>query len=132
MLGSRHNRRIIGWLAVLACLARLVLAVICHPLAAGPAGLAADMGLGEIVICTSHGASTPIGGGEEPAPGSSDPGHCQACALVQVMTLAGLLAIALVLLLRGKLISWSWCGQHLLPDHLRRGGVQSRAPPLPA
>ena len=122
-------------LAIVALLARLMVALLCHPQWIASGASVADDVLGPISICTSHGL-VPLSDG--PAPGGGEPvdrlpaDYCPACALVNAAVLVVLLVVTLLALPRPTAIVWFWPSRSPLPDHVLCGAVRTRAPPLPA
>jgi hypothetical protein len=125
----RRHRLIVSTVASLALLGNLIAAVVCclpskSDLAGYPTAL-----LGPLVLC-SHAADSP-----SPADGPSPDQPTKCCPLC-APSFAAVLIIALTLLTGLLLISPS----RLVPggvfptlaDRLRRAGLGSRAPPLPA
>ncbi len=130
-LAYRHRRWFAG-LACLAILARLAIAIVCAP-QSGPTGLhGADDLFGQAVICTSHGAQSSADPSRDGDPNDPAALHCAACTLVQAALLglelasAGLIFALIAAAGRPRSIA------NRLADHLRLGGIRSRAPPLSA
>lgn len=131
MLQGDRQHRWLACLAILAVLARIVTAVLCHPALATPPAAFGDDGFAAMVICTSHGAQT-LGdpSGDDRTGPSSPPSHCEACALATalVLSLALLFTRLAFDLSAANIRTRSIAG--LLADHVWLGGIGSRAPPL--
>jgi hypothetical protein len=123
----RRHRALIAWIALVALLGNLAAGMLCSPqLKPDNSDLPREL-LATMVICTSHGEQLP---GDDTAPPPSPP--CQICVAVVAVTL-----ILLVAALLGRLppARPRWFAIHLVlavPGILRRDGLGSRAPPLPA
>jgi Protein of unknown function (DUF2946) len=120
----RHHRGPIAWVALVALIGNLVLGMFCSVPLKSPA---LDPLLGA-VICTSHGEQAPAD--ENPAPAPSKP--CQICTAAVALSLVLLVTALLGLLPQSRP---RWAAFRLitaLADGLRRDGLGSRAPPLPA
>ena len=140
----------------------MLAATLCHPELSSGMPRAVDDLIGQLVMCSGHGAAVaastvgkamPVASAAEvqapKSPGSgtlssdipspelpSRPAgeHCPACAVVQALALLVVVAaLSLLTTLPDRpLAPWLRAARELLPDHLRSGSVRSRAPPLPA
>jgi hypothetical protein len=120
----RHHRTLIAWVALFALIGNLAADLFCSlPLRS----TALDPLMGA-VICTSHGEEVPADQN-----GSSPPSKpCQICIATVALSLILLVAVLLGLLPQSRP---HWAAFRLaggLYDALRRDGLGSRAPPLPA
>lgn len=121
-------RRSIAGLAAFAVLANVLVAALCLTPATSKASAIVDDVLGVMVICTANGAQH---GAPDEGPAKA-PEHCNMCTL-----LAGFALVLAVLLLALNLeprrsLKLAASGLSRLADHLRLGGIRSRAPPLAA
>jgi hypothetical protein len=120
----RHHRALIAWVALVALIGNLVAGMFC---AVPPKPPALDPFFGA-VICTSHGEQVPADENGSPPP--SKP--CQICIAAIALSLI-LLVSALLGLIPAALPRWFAFRFVAAPaDGLRRDGLGSRAPPLPA
>jgi len=126
---DRGDRQAVACLAILALIAKLVIAAFC---AAPPnAGLSQDT-FGPFVICTVHGPVTQDSSGPAHTPLPDTDGHCAACTLVQIAALLLGAALLTAAVTPVPPVRWRPTRARLLPDHLSNGSIRSRAPPLPA
>jgi Protein of unknown function (DUF2946) len=130
-MGSlRISARVKGWLGIVAVLSNLLAGVLC--MAPGLLGAAGDVP-GQVLLCTEHGPQLvavdgPAGGsGQDQRDGKSS--HCTACTLLAgAVLLATFLFTAIAF--QAGIFRPLHCHAHTLADHLRLGGIRSRAPPL--
>jgi hypothetical protein len=126
----RRHRTLIGWIAIVALLSNVVAGLFCSaPSKAGPFDYPQDL-LGAMVICTEHGVQMLASGDGE---GGKAPGKpCQLCLA------AAAIALLLVFVALGSLLPLPPSRRNafeFVPTFaggLRRAGLGSRAPPLPA
>jgi hypothetical protein len=127
MVGIRQYRALIAWVALVALVGNLAAGLFCPlPLKSAaldvPPELAAAM-----VMCESHGAPAP---GDDPASAPTKP--CQICTAATLLSFIVLAAALLGLVAPARP---RWFASRIvsaLADDLRRAGLNSRAPPLPA
>jgi len=130
MGGLRCRSALIAWIAIVAMLGNLT-AVFASPVLAQRG--APDYWLhllGPLVICSEHGTQiAPPDDGKQPeAPAK----HCPICLAAAAFALVVALAAAILFapLIAGQLFAVHVCA--IWADGLRRAGLGSRAPPLPA
>lgn len=124
----RIRRGWLSWIGVIAVLGNVVAGAFGFAPARGTAGL--DGMFGAHLMCAGDAAQTEAPGGSQDRDGKS--AHCALCTLLAGFTLAIALVFAAIAFpsrctfhpLRFNLIT--------LAEHLRLGGIRSRAPPLPA
>ncbi len=133
MYGARNGRRWLSWLGVVAVLGNVLAGAICYlpTQARAAAGPVMDDVLGQLVICTSHGAQPAATGDQQPAPNDKR-GHCSSCTLLASFALAVALVFAAIAFPAFTIRYQPRPGLRTLADHLSLGGIRSRAPPLPA
>jgi Protein of unknown function (DUF2946) len=127
-MGSvRRQRARIAWLALVALLGNLVLGMACSAPAKQASDYPAEL-LGALVICSEHGEKSLSDDGSVPTPTRP----CPICSAALSFTLASVAAALIGVLPPPR-------GRHIAPvftatfaDRLFRGGLGSRAPPLPA
>ena len=126
----RLYRRAFALLAMLALVANVVATAICHVPAASAGGLVDDI-LGPLTICTTDGTGNIVHGGPEPGGKKADSG-CTFCTLWKTFALT--IALAFAAIVFPVTIVPAPLGHRVatLAEHLSRGSVRSRAPPLPA
>ena len=126
----RLYQRAFAVLAMLALVANVVATAICHVPAASAGGLVDDI-LGPLTICTTDGTGNIVHGGPEPGGKKADSG-CTFCTLWKTFALT--IALAFAAIVFPVTIVPAPLGQRVatLAEHLSRGSVRSRAPPLPA
>jgi hypothetical protein len=130
MGGLRRCKVLIAWVAILALLGNFLGGFSSATLAQGSASdYPVDL-LGPLVICSEHGAQTapPDDGTAPEGPGK----HCPMCLAAAVFAFIALLAAAALLapLGAGRRVTFQF--GVTFADCLRRPGLGSRAPPLPA
>jgi hypothetical protein len=122
----RHHRTLIAWLALAALIGNLAAGLFCSVPLRSPS---LDP-LAGAVICTSHGEQAPADENGAPPPPPSKP--CQICTAAVALSLI-LFATALLGLLPKPRPRWAAFRLVTAVAHrLRRNGLGSRAPPLPA
>lgn len=127
----RRHRRVPGWLAVLALLSNLLTMALLAPAAAAGARAHVDEILGPLVLCTADGAKTavPDGGGSG---GRTPSDHCRACLTVAPYALAVAIVLTAIDFPKPPAARPAVLQSRSPAAHLARGGIRSRAPPLPA
>jgi hypothetical protein len=127
MGGIRQYRALIAWVALIALVGNLAAGMFCSvPLKSAALDLPPDLAAA-MVICSSHGEQAP---GDDPTPVPSKP--CQICTAATLLLLILLVAALLGLVAPARP---RWFAFRFIPapaDGLRRAGLGSRAPPLPA
>jgi Protein of unknown function (DUF2946) len=126
----RRHRTLIAWVAIVALLGNLAAGL--FPPAFGQRTASdwpADL-LGPQVICSEHGDRT-TSPGDDKAPPTPGP-HCLMCLAAPVLALIIALAAAVLLAPPATREPFSLRLYETLADRLRRAGLGSRAPPLPA
>jgi hypothetical protein len=121
----RRHSRLVAWFAIVALLGNVLAAAFCHPSAKeAPLNYPADL-LGAFVICSgTHGSS------DDKTPDSPQP--CQICITVAALNFVIAFAV-LAILFPAASARWSAASYTAtFADLLRRSGLHSRAPPLPA
>jgi hypothetical protein len=123
----RHHRTLIAWLALAALIGNLAAGLFCsvplHSPSLDP--------LAGAVICTSHGEQAPADeNGAPPPPPPSKP--CQICLAAVALSLILIVTVLLGLLPQSRPRWGAFRFISALADGLRRDGLGSRAPPLPA
>ena len=127
MGGIRQYRALIAWVALVAFVGNLAAGMLCPlPLKSAaldmPAELAAAM-----VMCASHDAPAPA---DDPAPVHTK--LCQICTAATLLSFVLLVAALLGLVAPARPRWFASRFVSVLADDLRRAGLNSRAPPLPA
>ncbi len=130
MGGLRRHRTLIGWVAVVALLGNVIGGAFCSmPAKAGPFDYPPELA-GVMVICTEHGVQTLASGLDDEQQKPSK--LCQLC--LAAAGFAVVLAFA-ALGIRIPLPTDRRIAIDFIPTfagRLRRAGLGSRAPPLPA
>ena len=128
MRSIRQHRALIAWIALVALIGNLAVAMACSvPVKKQTSDYPVEL-LGALVICSEHGETTlPDDGG---APPPSKP--CQLCsaALSFTLVLAVAVLFGLMPLPRSEPMRLGFVAT--FADRLFRAGLGSRAPPLPA
>jgi hypothetical protein len=129
MGGIRRHRKIIAWVAIMGLIGNLVAAMLCCVPANGAFADAADALLGPAVICSDHPAATSATVDDTDSPPIAS---CPLCLTAAAVALVFALA-AIILLMPLPARGWIAFVCATTPaDALRRTGLGSRAPPLPA
>jgi Protein of unknown function (DUF2946) len=127
----RHIRKGLGrlsWIAVIAVLGNVMAGALGHAPARGAAG--PDDMFGAHLMCAGGATQTQApGGGQEPDGKSA---HCALCTLLAGFALMVAGAIAAIAFPRTSICHPLRFSVATLAEHLRLGGIRSRAPPLPA
>lgn len=125
MRGVRRHKRAWAWLAIIALLSNMLVA-----LAPSKAASLVDEILGPLVICTADGAKTAQGDGGSGR--HAPPDHCPTCTLLAqfVLAVAVILTAVAFPVLAAAIPTPTGSGPLAL--HLSLGGIRSRAPPLSA
>lgn len=125
MRGVRRHQRAWAWLATIALLSNVLVA-----LAPSKAASLVDDILGPLVICTADGAKTAQnrGGTDRHTPSE----HCPACTLLAQFVLAVTIILTAIAFPALADAIPTPTGSGLLALHLSLGGIRSRAPPLSA
>jgi hypothetical protein len=121
----RHHRTLIAWVALFALIGNLAAGLFCSV----PLGAPSLDPLAGAVICTSHGEQPPADENGAPPPPSKS---CQICIAAVALSLILLVAVLLGLLPQSRPRWAAFRFISALADGLRRDGLGSRAPPLPA
>jgi Protein of unknown function (DUF2946) len=121
----RHHRTLIAWVALFALIGNLAAGLFCSV----PLGAPSLDPLAGAVICTSHGEQAPADENGAPPPPSKS---CQICIAAVALSLILLVAVLLGLLPQSRPRWAAFRFISALADGLRRDGLGSRAPPLPA
>lgn len=132
MRGARNGRRWLSWLGVVAVLGNVLAGAICYlpTQARAAAGAVVDDVLGQLAICTSHGAQPASAADpQSPAPANDKKSHCTACTLLVTFALAVAFAYAAIAFPPARIFYQRQTGARTLADHLSLGGIRSRAPP---
>ena len=132
MRGARNGRRWLSWLGVVAVLSNVLAGAICYlpTQARAAAGAVVDDVLGQLVICTTHGAQPASAGDpQSPAPANDKKSHCTACTLLVTFALAVAFAFAAISFPPARVFYQRRTSARTLADHLCLGGIRSRAPP---
>jgi hypothetical protein len=122
----RHHRTLIAWVALFALIGNLAAGLFCSV----PLGASSLDPLAGAVICTSHGEQAPADENGAPPPPPSKP--CEICIAAVALSLILLVAVLLGLLPQSRPRWAAFRFISALADGLRRDGLGSRAPPLPA
>jgi hypothetical protein len=119
----RKYGRGLSWVVVIALVSSVLLAAFA-PLPANTSTLV-DKVLGPLVICTGH------DGAPSQTPDTPAPLHCPICTLHKGFTLAVLvLSVSVITFVDRPDSRCIAVSEQLFPEHLRRGGKRSRAPPV--
>jgi hypothetical protein len=130
MAAIRHRKALFVWLAIAALLGNVVTGIICSgPTKRQSIDYPSDL-LGALIICSEHGAQVlPSDDGDNPELPTKP---CQIC--MTAVGFAFILVLAamsvLVLVARDRRIIFDFIAT--FADAIRRAGLGSRAPPLPA
>ena len=127
MSGIRQYRALIAWVALVALVGNLAAGMLCFvPLKSAALDLPPELAAA-MEMCADHGKPVP---GDDPVPAPSKP--CQICTAAILLSLTLLVAALLGLIAPARP---RWFASRFVPslaDGLRRAGLSSRAPPLPA
>ena len=125
MGGVRRHKRTWAWLAIIALLSNVLMA-----LAPSKAASLVDDIFGPLVICTANGAKIPQGDGGSGGRTPSD--HCPTCTLLAQFVLAVTVIVTAITfpVLAAAIPTPMDLGLFAL--RLSLGGIRSRAPPLSA
>jgi hypothetical protein len=127
MGGIRQYRALIAWVALVALVGNLASGLFC-PLP--PKSAALDMPpelAAAMVMCASHGEPAPA---DDPAPAPAKP--CQICTAATLLSFILLVAALLGFVAPARPRWFASRFLSALAHDLRRAGLNSRAPPLPA
>jgi hypothetical protein len=129
MRRSRTRSRWLSWLAVIAVLGNVLAGALGHAPAWGGAGV--DDPVAAHLLCTGGAPAQPgaPGGGED---SEGKTAHCALCTLLAGFALAVALAFAAIAFPSGGPFHPLRFDLTTLAHQLSRGGIRSRAPPLPA
>ena len=130
MDGLRRQRTLIASVAIVALLGNVIAGLFSPAFARGNAwDWPADL-LGPQVICSEHGSQIlGSGNGNSPEPPAK---HCPICLAAQALFALALMAAAFLLVPLPSGQRFALHHPDRLVDRLRRAGLGSRAPPLPA
>jgi hypothetical protein len=130
MDGLRRHRTLVAWVAIVALLGN-VAAVLASPAFAqrSASDYPVDL-LGPLVICTEHGTRT-LAPDEGKAPDTAGK-HCPMCLAPAVFALILAVAGAFLMAPPSNRSRCAFEFRGTLAHRLRRAGLGSRAPPLPA
>jgi hypothetical protein len=127
MGGIRNHRTLIAWVALLALAGNLAAGMFCPiPFKSAPLDMPAELAAA-MVMCADHQETAPA---DNQVPAPSKP--CQICTAATLLSFI-LIVAALLGFVPAARPRWfaSRC-LFALADELRRAGLGSRAPPLPA
>jgi hypothetical protein len=132
----RHLRRFkfaVASIAVVGLLANLIVAGLCCVPARTNSDFSdypADL-LGPLVLCSGHSADTASpDGAPNPNPPTKPCPICMTSVAIALLVVALTFVLALVPARNGRFVTYGFI--ETLADQLRRSGLGSRAPPLPA
>jgi len=126
----RHHRTLIAWVAIVALLGNVALGLFAPTFGQrGVSDWPADL-LGAQVICSEHGERAPAPD-DGTAPQAPAP-HCLMCLAAPIFAFIVALAAAVLLTMPLPRARFVLELRDTLADRLRRAGLGSRAPPLPA
>jgi hypothetical protein len=130
MRALRRHRTLIAWLAIVALLGNVAAGLLAPAFAQrGASDWPADL-LGPQVICSEHNDQVPASG-DGKAPQAPDT-HCLMCLAAPALSFIVLVTAAVLLLPPARRTGFALQLYDTLADRLRRAGLGSRAPPLPA
>jgi hypothetical protein len=130
MAGLRDRRLLIAWIAILGLISNLAAAALCCV----PAKSAAEKQLsilGEFALCLHDGvqAAAQLDDSEPTQPAAKSCPLCLATATAALVLVAGVI-LGLIVISAGARFSFDFIA--IAHEELRRAGLGSRAPPLPA
>jgi hypothetical protein len=127
MGGIRQYRALIAWVALVALVGNLAAGMLCFvPLKFAALDLPPELAAA-MEMCADHGKPAP---GDDPVPAPSKP--CQICTAATLLSFILLVAVLLGLVAPARPRWFASRFISTLADELRRAGLGSRAPPLPA
>jgi Protein of unknown function (DUF2946) len=130
MAALRRHRALIAWLAIVALLGNVAASLLAPAFAQpGAPDWPADL-LGPQVICSEHSDQVPASG-DGKAPQGPDT-HCLMCLAAPALSFIAAVAAAVLLTPPTSRTCSALRLYDTLADRLRRAGLGSRAPPLPA
>lgn len=127
----RNNRRRLSWIAIIAVLGNVLAGALGH--APAQAADAIDDIFPAHLICTGSGSHLEVPGDGQDTDGGT-PTHCAVCGLLLSAGVSPIATPASVAVAFPPtfVLHPPRFGLRTLADHLRLGGIRSRAPPLAA
>ena len=127
MGGIRRYRALIAWVALVALVGNLAAGMLCFvPLKSAALDLPPELAAA-MEMCADHSKPAPA---DEPAPAHTK--QCQICTAATLLSFILLVAALLGLVAPARPRWFASRFVSVLADDLRRAGLNSRAPPLPA